>query len=772
MERGASRPGTLRRAALAAAVVWLLVPAATGAAQDAAGDPVPAWQQRLSQAEAQVRRLPAGDAAALDAVGRGLAALHADVAAWLATFPPARQDARPWLDPAPSPAATVEAAADEVSRLRAVLSRIVAARESGRADGAFYLGRMDVVVTADAAVTATALVPPAGAVVLGATAIAAHDRVALAGALSLAPGVSFARVGQRNETTVFVRGFDIRQVPVFVDGIPVYTPYDGYADLERFTTFDMAELQVSKGFTSVIYGANTLGGAINVVSRRPAARLEGTAGAFAGTGESVSGHVNLGTRGTSWYAQGGGSYLRENYMRMSADFLPVKTENGGARENSHRRDGKFNAKLGFTPSATNEYAVSYVGQRGEKGNPPYAGTDSAVRIRYWKWPYWDRDGVYFVSNTGLGKAGYLRARAFYDEYRNLLNSYDDATYTTQVKPSSFSSPYQDSTGGGSAEWGLPIGRRHSLRTVFHVKQDNHQEHNIGEPIREQQGWITSVGAEDSIVLSSRLSLVAGIGYDRQTTTKAQGLEQGVVVDLPTGTTSGVNPQAGVFWGVPSGMLRLTVSGKTRLPSMKDRFSYRFGTALPNPLLEPEHSTTYEAGYQGALGGHTTLHASVFYSDITNLIQRVVLGPNLSQQQNVGHASSAGVELDARTTPWRGIEISGNYTWLDRNNLSSPSTPLTETPRHKGLVSFTSGPFARLRGMVSVDFEAGRKTLNEGGHYFDVPSFAVLNAKLSWNVAGKFNLDVSGLNLTDRNYWIVDGYPESGRVVRFSASWRF
>jgi iron complex outermembrane receptor protein len=75
-------------------------------------------------------------------------------------------------------------------------------------------------------------------------------------------------------------------------------------------------------------------------------------------------------------------------------------------------------------------------------------------------------------------------------------------------------------------------------------------------------------------------------------------------------------------------------------------------------------------------------------------------------------------------------------------------------------------------MVSVDFEAGRETMNEAGRYFDVPSCAVLNAKVSWNVAGRLDVDLSGLNLTDRNYWVVDGYPESGRVVRLSASYRF
>lgn len=751
----------------------MLLTVGTGLAIAAGADgPVAGWQERLGRIERDLRGLKPGDAAGAATVARDLVSLRADLTAFLATFPPATQDPQPWLAAAAPAPAAIPALADEVSRLRGVVSRIAAALDSGGTGGAFYLGRLDVAVTADAAVTATADLAPAGAVTLASKDIAAHDRVALSGALSMAPGVSFARVGQRNETTVYVRGFDVRQVPVFMDGIPIYTPYDGYADLSRFTTFDMAELQVSKGFTSVIYGANTLGGAINIISRRPASRVEGLAGAFAGTGVERSAFANLGTRAERWYLQGGGSYLHAGYMPMSAAFVPVRYEDGDRRENSYRTDSKVNVKAGFTPAGRGEYAISYVGQRAEKGNPPYAGTDTAVKVRYWQWPYWDRDSVYVVSNTPLGKAGYLRGRVFHDAYKNMLYAFDDATYSSQTKPSSFKSPYDDRTTGGSAEWGVPVAGRHTLRAVAHVKQDDHQEHNIGEPIREQQGWITSYGVEDSITLKPTLSMVAGLGYDRQTTTTAQGIESGAVVDLPKGTTSGWNPQAGVFWAVPQGMLRLTVSRKTRLPSMKDRYSYKFGTAIPNPLLEAEHATTVETGFQGAAGSRTTLQASVFYSRIENLIQRYMISANLSQQRNVGRASSAGFEADVRSRLGGRIDLAGNYTYLHRANLSAPDVPLTETPAHKGMVSVTAGPYHRVRVMASVDAEAGRETLNEGAHYFDVPAFAVLSLKVSWNVYRRVDLDLGVQNATDRNIWVVDGYPESGRVVRASVNWRF
>ena len=75
-------------------------------------------------------------------------------------------------------------------------------------------------------------------------------------------------------------------------------------------------------------------------------------------------------------------------------------------------------------------------------------------------------------------------------------------------------------------------------------------------------------------------------------------------------------------------------------------------------------------------------------------------------------------------------------------------------------------------MVSVDVESGRETLNEGAHYFDVPSFAVLHAKLSCAVYRGLDVDVSGSNFTDRNYWTADGYPDAGRMVRLSMNYRF
>ncbi|MFD2838855.1 TonB-dependent receptor plug domain-containing protein [Azotobacter vinelandii] len=137
-----------------------------------------------------------------------------------------------------------------------------------------------------------------------------HDRETVGEALNLIPGVSLSKTGARNEQMVYVRGFDLRQVPVFIDGIPVYVPYDGYPDLGRFTTFELSRIEVSKGFSSMTYGPNTLGGAINLVTRRPQEEFEGEIGTgFSFTDRAENNgewtYANFGTRQDNWWAQMG-----------------------------------------------------------------------------------------------------------------------------------------------------------------------------------------------------------------------------------------------------------------------------------------------------------------------------------------------------------------------------------------------------------------------------------------------------------------------------------
>lgn len=283
----------------------------------------------------------------------------------------------------------------------------------------------------------------------------------VAQALNLLPGITSSEVGPRNEAMLYLRGFDLRQVPVLIDGVPVYVPYDGYVDLARFTTFDLSDIQISKDYTSVNYGPNAMGGAINLITQRPVGRFE-LNGATGWQSGGYRSNLNVGSDLGKFYVQAGVSKYKRDYFPLSKAFHPTGSEDGGHRDNSYSDDEKVSIKVAYTPGSKSEYAISYAYQHGTKGTPVYAGTDTLNSLlkkpRYWRWPKWDKQSLYFLSHTQIDSTQYIKTRIYFDQFINTLDSYDDDTYTSMTKPYAFSSLYNDYTIGGILEYGKQIGR--------------------------------------------------------------------------------------------------------------------------------------------------------------------------------------------------------------------------------------------------------------------------------------------------------------------------
>ena len=158
-----------------------------------------------------------------------------------------------------------------------------------------------------------------------------YNKTNVVEALNLLSGVSIAQSGGRNETNIRFRGMDSRRTPVYYDGVPIYIPYDGNFDLGRFLTYDIGSISVEKGLVSVKYGANAMGGAVNIVSRSPEKELDinGTSGVGFANGAGVNSYftgLNVGTRKDKYYAMVSGSFnKRENFV-LSKDFEPTRTQ--------------------------------------------------------------------------------------------------------------------------------------------------------------------------------------------------------------------------------------------------------------------------------------------------------------------------------------------------------------------------------------------------------------------------------------------------------------
>ncbi len=493
--------------------------------------------------------------------------------------------------PAAAPGGDAEKLRGEIAALRALVEE----RERQRVGSAFQLARMEVNVNANVDQLSTTTT-------LEEEEYRRRDLRTIPDALNLTPGVSIQRIGPRNERGVFIRGFDVRQAPLYIDGIPVYVPYDGYVDMDRFLTYDVGEIEVAKGYTSPLYGPNALGGAINLITKAPAQPHSLDLGAGFGAGGQVNGFANTGVKWKQFWGQGGFAWLSSENFPLPGGFRSVPLQPAGGRANAYQTDYQGRVRLGWTPNARDQYTFTYANQKGQKGNPPYAGTDPIVRPRFWQWPTWDKESFYFVGNKSLGETSYVRLRGYYDKFDNILRAYDNNCYCTQRQPNAFTSPFDDDTYGVSTEFGTRVGERQTVKGSFFYKDDTHREGNVGEPTRSYRDQTYSLGLEDTIRLSRRASVIVGLGVDRLQVLNAENFLRGQVLPHPKREVTAFNPQAAFFYTLRENTkLNFTAARKTRMPTIKDRYSYRLGQAIPNPDLLEERTRRWAVGLTHLLG---------------------------------------------------------------------------------------------------------------------------------------------------------------------------
>ena len=609
------------------------------------------------------------------------------------------------------------------------------------------------------------------------------NRTTLDEAVKLIPGVTSTldSTGRRNERGIFVRGFGRWQVPLSIDGIRIYLPADNRLDFNRFLTQDLAEVQVQKGYVSVLDGPGGMGGAINLVTRKPSEELESELRTGVSENEWDA-YAMLGSRHDSFYVQGSYSYLDRDSWQMSDDFVPTAIEDGGERNGSDNSDSRFNVKVGFTPNDTDEYSLSYTAQAGEKGAPLHVYNNPPNPPNsYWRWPTWDIGNLYWLSSTQLGGDGgvELKTRLFYNTYENSLYAYDDATYTTQSLNGRFQSFYDDEGYGGSVEIRTQLGTRNDFGAAVHYRRDEHTEYNDNrptnptfrsiEPMQETLENTMSFAIENTFAATDNIDVVAGASYDENDLKKAEEFNATVgLFEYPTGGSDATNVQAGVYWRYRDDrQLRAVVSSRTRFPTIFERFSTRFGTALPNPDLEAESAINYEIGWDSTLSERTTLSTALFYADVADMIQTVVASagpPQITQARNVGDGEFYGVELGVQSRLTDLWAVTANYTYLHREitDALQPGYEVVGAPDNAAFVAFSFTPTDKLTVTPSVEYADDRWSDVTGGGYVRTGAYTLLNFQVGYRGSDLWEVALGGSNLLDENFELAQGYPEVGR----------
>lgn len=559
------------------------------------------------------------------------------------------------------------------------------------------------------------------------------DSNTLEKALNLLPSVTETQVGRRNEKSVSIRGFEMRQIAVMVDGVQSAMPYDYYPDLQTYTTGSLSEIQVSKGLSSVLAGPNTMGGIINMVTKRPEKKIEGNLSVTAKFGNSgayngILTSGNVGTNQGNWYLQAGATYNDINRWSVSDNYSPVQNtgnhffqagkdyyfplvnENGGFRDGSSSQAEAANIKLGFTPNETDEYVIAYNYSNMEYDIPVYAGqsytsmagsrpTDDEklayqlTKPFYRSYPYYKKQTIYSLTNTALGDTGYVKTRLFYDTFKNRMDSLEfaDATLTTMRNESGFPSLFNDYDFGGSVETGADLFKDNTTKIAFHYRKDVHRSKELGDDDWSRVADDTySVALENTWHANEKTDVIVGASYDWLRVSTVKNVEDhndDLITDYRVNDNV-LNPMAAVRYRYSDdGAVYAGVAQKSRFATQKSRFGTRTGngTGIPNPDLKAEKAVNYEIGVSDTVG-NVTFDAAAFYTDVRDTNLEVTVPGNKYQTQNFGKSRVYGLELASVINMADSFDLGLAYTYMEKELRSSiakaEDLKPTNVPKHK------------------------------------------------------------------------------------------
>ncbi|MBN1930254.1 MAG: TonB-dependent receptor [Desulfobacterales bacterium] len=606
----------------------------------------------------------------------------------------------------------------------------------------------------------------------------------VAEALELLPAVDVQK-GGKGQAYVSVRGFDQRDIKVLIDGVPAQETYFGTVDLSMIPIGAISKITVTKGASSVLYGANTMGGVVNIITKKgldkPFTEITSSIGDY-NTRNVILNHGSQIDKFNYWLTY---EYRESDGYRLSDDFNKngSKTgmgteynEDGGRRDLSDYIKRTLHAKVGYDPDPNTSLYLSFDYHNNERGVP-------TEYSRYWAFKRWDQWHLNLVGEKKINDILILKARGFYVEHKDTLKDVGwEPDHITDRKWFETSS-YDDYSVGGMANAFLDLGKWSYLKFGANYTKDNHKEQDFLDdscwnvikgwdapgylPEMEYEANTYTIAVEDEIKPIEPLSFIFGLSYDYFEPKKAY--DQPVPDDIDT-----FNPQVGVvFDWTAQTKLHASVGKKTRFPKLIELYSDHAGG---NPDLDPQEAVSYELGISHDFSESIKGTVAYFYNDIDDLIERIndpVSGDKV--YVNINKAEIQGVEVGLDVNFRNGLFAHANYTYMSTEDDSNDDRELEGRPRHRiNLDLRYRFPFG-LSASVQAAYTQ-RQYWEDGNYNWEkLPDYFLLNAKLTQDTGKLWGVDselfIQGTNLTDKNYYELSG-PEPGLNILAGFSLRY
>lgn len=628
------------------------------------------------------------------------------------------------------------------------------------------------------------------------------------------PGVILSGGGRRGDSNFTVRGYGAEDVPIFVDGVVMANPYRGEGDAARFLTGDLESVEIQKGFSTSLLGANTLGGAVLVRTAKPKKPLELMVrenlsfDALMGYGDSAT-VAGVGTKLRLFYGRAVFQFRDVNHFRLSDAFEPSpdNPQSTGNRLYSDSRDFKLTLMAGVTPLEALDLWLTYTYQDADKGvSPP------DIRVRrsspdfvLWDWPFWKRQTVSLNGSFTLNPLS-LSALWYFDKYDNRLDTYYDIIqYDLGIHAPH--SDYDEYSFGGRLTGKWRVNDWNEVEAALTYKKEDHKglkggysgfpgEEDMTEIVHiNEDTW--SFGAEWNANPWKPLTIKAGFGFNALIPIDYWGLEnefsqwiQAGYYVVQTRNMFLYTWQAGLFYDItPDHQVRLTYARKNHFPNMSQRYSTRFGSALPNPSLGPEIANHFEIGYTGALFNTLSVNAALYYSLMSGKIVNVTVpDPNhpsyeLNYARNLDTVSFYGFELAPEWFPNEylrcALAFSLNQYALNRSQdgdiKAIPYYPAVTVNAYAEIKPvprpLAAWPHLREVSIIPrLEFISPRFGDSAGTEALE--AYVLVHLKVSAGITEYCTVSLGLENIFDTFYEIRRNSPLAGRTFMFSVTGRY
>jgi vitamin B12 transporter len=524
---------------------------------------------------------------------------------------------------------------------------------------------------------------------------------------------------------------------VLVDGVRVGSATLGQADLEAFSLSQIERIEVLRGPASSLYGADAVGGVIQIFTRRGegAPRINGAAAV--GGYRSAQGELGVGgSHGSFDYAASLAAERSDGVsaVRPGDAFGTFNPDDDGFS----RKAG--NLRLGWTPAAGHRLGVSLLETRLE------SQYDSAE---------FDAE---FNPDPSPDFRSRLKTRVAALDYRGAFT----AGWTTSVQ---LGHSVDDSKSGGTtttrfeterdqATWqnALSFGPEHQLLLAYeYLRERAGGDAFVEGPKRHNNAVVAGYsGRFDTIGIQADLRRDDNSSYG--------------------GNTTG---RLGVSFEPMRGLkLRVLAGTSFRAPTFNDLYfpDYGIPPRTPGFAIKPEEGRSFEIGASWE-SGDTRVSITAYRNDVKELIG---YEPNIDENfeplglcppgyafgcaRNTGRARLQGASL-AGSQRWGPWELSGTVELLDATDRDTGNR-LNRRAAHQESVALSWSDDAWNAGAAFVF--VGSRPDGSPGTSFVLGGYGVLDLRASWRLLPQWRLEAKLLNALDRRVEPLRDYQGLGR----------